>query len=511
MAGTRLAIISTFLGPFLIWTLLSVGIGLRKEDMLWRRALTFALGRDKMRRVVLFFGKATTTTTANILWDIPITTSDDLQHLLHEHQQLRIVTDAIQIESWVEAAIQQIPIPIHLARDDVGNTINELRNVCTEPDVIQSMESNLLQWTMWICESEPQTRMVLTQYGNVIVYPSRTQPTKDLQSILLQQQQQQHNQPDNIHPFAERSTQRRWHLNVQLDRTIVEWNNVIQKVDQWMVQRQDRYKNCLDANWNLQLAESTLEEFTGIHPVLSTESVVRAINLQSSPPPPHAILCITSVEGLVLHASNKQEPTLASNATSKIGLVGEDGTLLVIAYPSDSIGSVLDHLLEHILIQCWRIPTFSNIIIEGKNTLFFEKLASYQKVVNDRQMANDKVIQVQRMLRELPPAVPLSSATLKKFALAIENLHSMQVGLVSIALSLLTDLSTDPILSEPSDMPSEHYMAIFAPLLFPLLVPMLLTLFREYKRYDQKLRTKKINEEKRVPTNSTSNHTKSYR
>ena len=65
------------------------------------------------------------------------------------------------------------------------------------------------------------------------------------------------------------------------------------------------------------------------------------------------------------------------------------------------------------------------------------------------------------------------------------------------ALAHASRAQTDHALLPPAFFPSEHYAAVFLPLILPLIVPLILGLVSEWKRYKEKIEKKKKKKKKK--------------
>jgi len=500
MAGTRLTIIATFLGPFVGWVALSVLTSLR-DDLLWRRLVKHLLPLLPATTNAAARPGAVNLTSL-LLIDSTSSSSQQQQQQL-PLPPLTVVTASTQVLFWESALRQQLPL-LFATTQVVGAVDAEaFRRTCEHPTTTAATATITEDGDLWICEffhDSSNAMLSLTNDGAAVFYPtsSLSQRATDFGKIFPQQQQQQRSS-------SLQQQHEPWRLTVLLDGEIMpQWKEVVQQVDQWLLDHAGSFFDpCFDASskWKVELALLDHASQKGVH--LTTESIVNSLPskiLESDAP--HAILYVLSSndeEGIRIVDAGAADDNGATQQSSTLVAFG-DSLLFAIAHPN-TIESSLGGLIDQVLIQCLGIPT-DNVALSGSGAVFYEKLFYYRKLSTDYQTVTRLAVKVQRILQELPASVDVPTSVTEKFFKAVEFLQETRgeaaQGYLSDALDsmaqarlLLRDVQTDPLLAEPPDFPLEQYMAIFAPLLFPLLVPMLATLVREYKRYRNKLREKK--------------------
>jgi len=501
MAGTRLRILVTFLGPFVAWIAVAAVTGLR-GDVLWRRLRTSAAELFGHRPADAGPPPLKKNRTATAALEA---SSSSVQHVAPVRI---IVTESSQVSHWEESARQ---LPPDLYNIQVVSAVGDgqlMRRLCADPAVLDENESlfPLEDGDLWICQFEDATdtaavvsaRLVLMDSGAAVYYPGSTPPRSSSSNPLSQ-----------IFPSPRTITNSKpWRLTVWLDRDFVpkNWKSNLQKVDQWFLQhREGLFAPCVETtDWGVELVPTTKNAMNNkTHPLTDAAAadsvLLDAAWLATRSDGPRAILYIPFEENAKIQMDKDANHDDKSNPP--LAAVGEDLLIAVVIgeATTTTVESALDHLMEQVLVQCLGIPNKNDdasVEIAGVNTYFYETLFYHQRLATELAALERQATRVRYILQELPSTVSVPTRILadKKYTQAMEHwqtaLQEAAQGWLTDALhtldratAILTELQTDPALVVTTDFPLEQYLAIFAPLLFPLLVPMLVTLVREWKRY----------------------------
>jgi hypothetical protein len=484
MAGTRLLIVISFLGPFIAWALISFYAGIyRKHDLLWYRIF------PKPGKIALQASKKGTA----------------FEKLTIE--PLNVIADETSIPFWKDVFRDFV-------YDDriqlIGtNSIEDLKAIC-DTDLSRSIDrAAVSNADLSLCESQTQTektRLVLLPNTAVLYASSSPQAHRtrmDLRTIF----------PKALHrgsPFS-------FKIVVLIDEHLDQWKETMNIASQWFQSKEfwPYYKNVeLDfqvtdiANAGSQDDESRLL-------LLPTSRLVSEHIFGNNDNNDKRLLAAVFVTDRPC-AIVDEEGKRATTAMAGIG----NHIFQIASTTTTGIETALDIVSNLLFSRCLGIPENlqqnTNVVLEingnNKNNRnipsLYEKLWMQRTVLSYYDAVTTKALTVRQTLLQAPNSVAIPASYAQTFFEACDFIDRAREHVTTddvaaaigssgstgeyflLAISYLeeserrlNELLEEPALAIPADFPIEQYAAIFAPLLFPLLVPLLATLIREYKRY----------------------------
>jgi Phosphatidylinositol-glycan biosynthesis class S protein len=108
------------------------------------------------------------------------------------------------------------------------------------------------------------------------------------------------------------------------------------------------------------------------------------------------------------------------------------------------------------------------------------------------QQAVDYIFHSIHLLQEMQQQLNKENSSHKSKMIVITKRRLEVLDCLQQAIRLMEQMRSNPDFIDRCDFPLEQYAAIFAPLALPLAIPLLIGWIREYKRYREKQRKKKL-------------------
>lgn len=514
MAGTRLLIVVSFLGPFVAWIAVCIAFGLRNDHLLLR-----FLPQPVTRAALV--GSA-----APAPADLPFLKAERLSSVF-------VMVAESQVPFW-EAAFRKLARANGDAVIVVGAAANhkKFRRVCdsssddpstsaaaaaasdayTESESLPAIEEAHL----WICEfwiPREKPRLVITGDAAVVFYPTSL-------SNRMEELERIYPAATSAAELERTASKQRWsrrlHFTLVFDRSVDDWKDYMHTVNDW-VHRHD-FGPCISGgvvDVEVQRTDSLLsiihtqriaedEEGTDYN-LLPMKAVAESLfssshteNMQQQ----RIVLYIPSQSVLLVDEEG------ATSLQAAFGFGNSSSLFQIIAMDADdsSMEAVLLGIRDHVVTKCFGLPSedpFVSIETAGAASAMIP--AFYERIYHGRTLPLLYQVVAESahsVLLALPSTVAIGPKVVSQYDMAMDCqseafLHATAckyreaVKELDKADALLQALLTDPGLTEPMDFPAEQYAAIFAPLLIPLLLPLVATLLREYRRY-RKLMQKRM-------------------
>jgi hypothetical protein len=459
MAGTRLLIVISFIGPFVCWAIVSFYAGIyRKNDLLLYRIF------PKRGKIALKASKKGAT----------------FEKLYIE--PLNVIANEANIQFWKETFRE-------FFSDDriqvIGtNSINDLSAICDDPSIDIASKEDL-----WICETQTQTeektRLVLLQ-NTAALYTTTPTAHRALDLSTMFPTASSYSCPISLK------------ISVLIDEKLIHWKESMNIASQWF-QSKDFWPCYKNVELDFQVTDITNagsqdDESPNLFLLSSTlvsEKMFGNVNDKRS-------------QRLAVIFVTDQPSVLVDDDGGRAALAAFGDHVFQMASTTLGIETALDTLSNILFSRCLGIPdnleNFDLVAIEMKGNnktipSFYEKLWMHRTVLSYYNAVTTKASTVRQTLLLAPNGVNVPASYAQTFFQACDWINharelAAEAGDYLSAISYLeesdrrlTDVLQDPALAIPADFPMEQYAAIFAPLLFPLLVPLLATLLREYKRY----------------------------
>jgi hypothetical protein len=495
MAGTRLLVSVSFLLSFLtlICTALFVGLFWQSD------VLTVPLFQQGGRSVLRKRGSLLDSLEGSGAFPV---------------RPLRIVTaDSQAAAFWKSQLMSGGRNNIAVVRGADIAADPDFKAFCEDP----TAESVAAAADMWICEFWiPRERARLVFAGNsstAVFYPrSISERVRDLKRIYPAE------------ATLKKKSRESLHLAILLDQGVRNFNRYINMVHRALAKQQGAdYGPCYSRG------SSPTVSFRFVD-IASRASLVQEGNNTSFHLP---VSDITSSflfgervadDTFLYFPPTGRQPLLLVNDKGETSLEASllgDALLSIVPNDSDDddeakvtalVEIALNRLLDRRIAQCLGMPTdmmegvdveFTQDDVPRSNLAFYVPLW-YQRnlpVWNERAAA--LAVRNYRTLMQSSRFVAIPKSVADRWLRAVHLIDAARENAVAgsfeaamecleESIQILEALQSDATLSEPLDFPFDQYAAIFAPILLPLLLPALSNLVREYKRYRELVRQKKV-------------------